>query len=349
MRRLKVLLLPPQPVVGYRDAHTPDSGPDPFELERRLAADGIDLITIDPVGRPFNPFAGKHPMLEGLDIWRALRILLRERDCDLVLSVMEGPAAPLTLLRKLFGFRKPIVLWDLAPAERWRFRKRLQDFVLPRVQGVMAIPSSQPGYIAARWSPKVPVVVIGALIDTGFFRPIEDVVPDYIFSIGQDVGRDFPTLVAAMDGVPAQLKLRTSRALPPEAARMPNVEVLRQRVNDVELRALYAGSRFVVAPLSRTENANGVSTIQEAGAMGKALIVTDNAAIRDFIVPDETCLLVPCNDAPTLRAAIMRLIEDPALCDRLGRNARQFAEATSSPAAFASRFGAAVRGFVSET
>jgi glycosyltransferase involved in cell wall biosynthesis len=88
-----------------------------------------------------------------------------------------------------------------------------------------------------------------------------------------------------------------------------------------------------------------VSTIQETGAMGKALVVSDNPAIRDFIVPNETCLLVPCGDAAAMRAAIVRLWNDPAMCERLGRNARRFAEETGSPAVYAAKFGAALRRF----
>jgi len=345
-RRLRVLLLPPQAVLRYRTTHTPDSGPDPFDLVQRLAAQGIDLVTIDPAGRPFNPFAGRHPMLEGLDPWRALRVMLRERRADLVVSVMDGPAAPLILLRRLFGFRTPIVLLDLAPAERWRFRKRLQDFVVPRVAGVIVVPSTQVAYIARRWSPSLPVKVIGLLIDTDFFRPMPRPADDYILSIGQDPGRDYPTLLAAMDDVPIELRLRTSRQLPPGADALANVRVLREPVDDRHLRDLYAGCRFVVVPLAQTNNASGVSSIQEAGAMGKAIIVTDNAAIRDFIVPDETCLVVPCHDATAMRGAILRLLNDPDLCERLGRNARRFAEETGSPPIYAARLSAALRAFV---
>jgi len=79
--------------------------------------------------------------------------------------------------------------------------------------------------------------------------------------------------------------------------------------------------------------------------MGKALVVSDNPAIRDFIVPNETCLLVPCGDAAAMRAAIVRLWNDPAMCERLGRNARRFAEETGSPAVYAAKFGAALRRF----
>ena len=345
MRRIRVLLLPPQPVHRFREGFKPGSGADPFELERLLAAQGIDLVTIDPAGRPFNPFVGKHPMLEALDPWRAMSVLLFQRRADLVVSVMEGPAAPLFLLRRLFGFGVPVVLWDIAPAENWRLRKRLQDFVGTRTAGVMALTASQIPYIASRWSPKLPVMVIGSLIDTNFLHPSSGADGDYIFSVGQDRGRDYATLLQAMQGVPVELKLRTSRSLPPGTDQMRNVTVLREMVAECALRDLYAGCRFVVAPLSETANANGVSTIQEAGAMGKALVVTDNPAIRDFIVPDETCLMVPCRDAVAMRGAILRLSSDPELCERLGRNARRFVEETGSPAVYAGRFGAALRSF----
>jgi glycosyltransferase involved in cell wall biosynthesis len=346
-RQLRVLFLPPQAMLGYRAAHTPGSGPDPRDLEQLLAAQGIDLVTIDPTGRPFNPLAGRHPMLEGMDLWRALRVMLFERHADLVVSVNDGAATPLILLRRLFGFRVPIVLVDLSPAEQWRIRRWVQDFVIPRLDGVLVVPSSQVAYIAQRWSNSVPVEVVGVLIDTDFFRPTADPPGDYIFSIGEDRGRDFPTLLAAMDDVPADLWLRTSRQLRPETATMKNVRVLRERVDDRQLRDLYGGCRFVVAPLSQTANANGVSTIQEAGAMAKALIVTENPAIREFIVPDETCLMVPRHDVAAMRGAILRLLNDPGLCERLGRNARRFAEDTCSLAPYALRFGAALRRFAS--
>jgi glycosyltransferase involved in cell wall biosynthesis len=345
MRPLRVLLLPPRPVHDYRRIYTPDYGPDPFELERLLCAQGIELTTLDPAGRPFNPFAGKHSVLAAMDPWRALCVLLFRRRFDLVISVMDGPAAPLLLLRRLVGFHVPIVLWDLAPAERWQFRKRLQDFVVPRTAGIMTLTASQSPYIARRWSPTLPVMVVGSLIDTGFFHPLDLPADDYVFSVGQDVGRDYPTLLAAMEGVASELKLRTSRPLPEGTDRQRNVTVLRARVDDRQLRELYARCRFVVAPLTPTANANGVSTIQEAGAMGKALVVTDNPAIRDFIVPDKTCLVVPCGDAAAMRAAIVRLLNDADLCERLGHNARRFTEENSSPAPYAGRFGAAVRRF----
>ena len=139
-RRLRVLFLPPQAARGDSTTGPPGSDPDPCETDRLFTAEGIDLIVVAPTGRPFNPFAGKHPMLEGLDLWRALRVMLFERHADLVLTISEAPAVPLILLRRLFGFRTPIVLTDLSPAERWRLRKRLQDFVAVRGSGYFFLP-----------------------------------------------------------------------------------------------------------------------------------------------------------------------------------------------------------------
>jgi glycosyltransferase involved in cell wall biosynthesis len=345
VRLIRVLLLPPQPDRNYRDNFEPDTGSDPYALQRLLATHGIELTSLDPAGWPLNPLAGKHPMLEGMDPWRAVRVLLWHRYFDLVVSVMDGPAMPLLLLRRLVRFKTPIVMWDLAPAHNWRLRAFVQNFVIPRAAGIMTLTTAQIPFIASRWSPAPPVVVIGSLIDTGFYRPMDVPAGNYIFSIGQDVGRDHATLLAAVAGVPAELKLRTGRTLPAETGGMGNVTVLRERVPDRALRELYAASRFVVAPLAETTNANGVSTIQEAGAMGKALVVTDNPAIRDFIIPDETCLMVPCHDVAAMRGAMLRLLNDPALCERLGRNGRRFVEATASPAIHAARFAEAVRQF----
>jgi glycosyltransferase involved in cell wall biosynthesis len=305
--------------------------------------------------------------------------MLRERRYDVVVSVMEGPAAPLLLLRRLVGFTTPIVLWDIAPDDRWRLRTRLQDFVVPRLDGLMVLSSMQPAYIARRWSSRVPVTVIGHHIDTGFYRPADhgsgkdgsgkdgsgndgsgndssgndasgggtgDVGGgEYILGVGEDIGRDYATLLAAMQGIPEELVLRTSLALPEAATQLPNLRLMRDRVSEPALRALYAKSRFVVVPLSDTLNASGVSTVLEAGAMGKATIVSASAAMDDFVVDNETCLRVPCHDEAALRAAILRLLNEPETCERLGRNARRFVVENCSRAAFAGRFAAALRAF----
>jgi glycosyltransferase involved in cell wall biosynthesis len=339
-------MLPP---IGSRSdggPFVPDAGSDPLQLGRLLADKGIDLTTLVPGPWPINPFGRSHSLLRGLDPVRSLRVLLRERHHDLVISIMEGPAVPLLLLRRLAGFTTPILLWDIAPSETWRLRRRLLDFVVPRIDGLLVLSSIQPGYIARRWSPSVPVTVVGHHIDTAFYHPLDDGPGSYILSVGEDVGRDFPTLLAAMDGVSAELVLRSSLDPMPGLRRVPNLRWMRDRISEPDLRSLYAGARFVVVPLMNTLNASGVSTILEAGAMGKATIVSASAAMDDFVIADETCLRVPCHDPAALRAAIQRLLNEPDTCARLGANARRFIVERCSRDAFAGRFATAIRSAV---
>lgn len=53
--------------------------------------------------------------------------------------------------------------------------------------------------------------------------------------------------------------------------------------------------------------------IFEYGAMGKAIIATDHAAVLDVMLPDVDGLVVPQDDADALAAAMARLADDPAL------------------------------------
>ena len=86
-----------------------------------------------------------------------------------------------------------------------------------------------------------------------------------------------------------------------------------------ELRALYARSRFVVVPLLPSDSDNGITTILEAFAMGKAVICTETAGQIGVLEHGVNCLRVPAFDVEALRAAIVELWRDPQMCQRLRR------------------------------
>lgn len=344
--RLRVLFLPPMPWVPARRSYIPGTGPDPFQLDRELEELGIESTVIDPLGRPWNPFARRSTVLESLDPLRALRVLMQERHFDLIVSVFEGAAVPLLALRRLARFHTKIVLWDIGLTENWRLRERIQDFVVPRAEGIMALGSNQKPYIEKRWRRHAPIEIIGHRIDTHFFAPQGARSDGAVLSLGEDTGRDFEGLLSAIASIDADFVIKTRRQQ--ERIRRvshPRVAVITNWLSFRDLRDLYASSRFVVVPLVETPNANGVTSVLEAGAMGKAIVVTDTPAIRDFIVPGETCLTVPPRDPEALRAAIERLLAEPQTCERLGAGARRFVENVFSEHAFAQRFAMTLRRF----
>ena len=64
----------------------------------------------------------------------------------------------------------------------------------------------------------------------------------------------------------------------------------------------------------------------EAAASGRAVVTTDVPGCRDAIDPDVTGLLVPAREPQALARAIRQLLDDPALCLRLGQAGRVLAE-----------------------
>jgi glycosyltransferase involved in cell wall biosynthesis len=65
------------------------------------------------------------------------------------------------------------------------------------------------------------------------------------------------------------------------------------------------------------------NVLMEAQSQGLACVSTQVSAVPELIIDGETGLLVPPEDAATLSAALERLISDPELRARLGRNGQE--------------------------
>ncbi|MEP6558756.1 MAG: glycosyltransferase family 4 protein [Burkholderiales bacterium] len=90
-----------------------------------------------------------------------------------------------------------------------------------------------------------------------------------------------------------------------------------------DIPAVLAQAHIVVLPSYR----EGLpKVLLEAAACARAVVTTDVPGCRDAIEPDVTGLLVPARDAAALAAAIARLLDDRALCERFGRAGRTLAE-----------------------
>ena len=70
-------------------------------------------------------------------------------------------------------------------------------------------------------------------------------------------------------------------------------------------------------------------TVVEAGACGTPSLASDSPGLRDSVRHELTGYLVPHGDAGALAARMLQLATEPALVERLGAEARRFAEAHS--------------------
>jgi glycosyltransferase involved in cell wall biosynthesis len=112
------------------------------------------------------------------------------------------------------------------------------------------------------------------------------------------VGAGSPAyLDAALAGVPPEVRARVA---------------FTGRVSDAELRALYAGAS-VFAFASRHEGF-GLPPL-EAMALGAPLVCSNAASLPEVV--GDAALLFPAGDAESLARALARVLDDPALRERL--------------------------------
>jgi glycosyltransferase involved in cell wall biosynthesis len=161
-----------------------------------------------------------------------------------------------------------------------------------------------------------------------------------ILAVGKDEARDYATLAEAIAGLDVRAILATNPhnlngvRLPPNA--------VARFVGPAELRELYARAACVVVPQRRPEyplgsEAGGITTVLEAAAMERPLVVTDRPVIREYVEPDSTAVVVPAEDPAALRSGITRVLEDAALARRLGAAARARVEREHTMERFAER------------
>ena len=159
-----------------------------------------------------------------------------------------------------------------------------------------------------------------------------------VLAVGKDLARDYRTLMDAVTPLGVRAHIAGYRRnvsgldLPPAitAGDMPITE----------LRAAYARAACVVVPQFPDGypygcESGGLTTLLEAMAMGRPLVVSDRGIMRDYVRDGIEALVVPPEDPAALRDAIARILGDPALAARLGAAARTRVESGLTSAHFA--------------
>jgi glycosyltransferase involved in cell wall biosynthesis len=206
-------------------------------------------------------------------------------------------------------------------------------------------------------------------VDTDFWQPEAAVEERLVCSAGLEF-RDYPTLVRAVEGLDVEVVIGAAshwskrRNTAADQTLPANVHV--SAFNYAALRNLYARSSIVVVPLDDTDFQAGVTTILEAMAMSKPVIVTHSLGQTDVVEDrrnatrgkaprvrppsmvrslaevagvevEPTGFYVPPDDPAALRRAIEHLLAHPDERRRLGEAGRQTVERLLTVDHFAER------------
>ena len=254
---------------------------------------------------------------------------------DVVLTHTEKVSFPLALILKWLRSSKPhiVVLSRITSVDIRKTNRKLWFLKKTRktVTRFLIWSSVQRRIAIERYGvPPEKIILLKRGIDQLFWSPRE-VETDMICSAGMEA-RDFPTLVDAL----RDLKIPCHIAAGATRGEIFNTVKKLHKISDIpdwvtvgpkkymELRSLYARSRFVVIPLLPTDSDNGLTTILESMSMGKPVICTRAEGQVDIIQDGITGIFVPQGDSGAMRDAIQTLWDDPERCKKMGRAAREF-------------------------
>jgi glycosyltransferase involved in cell wall biosynthesis len=284
-----------------------------------VRARGVQVDVVSPAAFRHFGLAYGHGIMGNIRArpWRLLlvpaflwsfRRAAASRDCDLVHAHWLAAGAVAATLRKPFV----VQVWgtdvELARRAPW-----LARWILRRARLVIAASTSLADDARSLGARDVRVVPSGVELPPVVGQPDE---PPHVLYVGRlSAEKGVLELVEAAQGLPL---------------RVVGDGPLRGRVVDAvgfvppsELGQWYERAAVVVAP-SRREGYGVV--VREAMAWGRPVVASAVGGLLDAIDDEVTGLLVSPRDVVALRAALERLLSDPALRARLGAAAREKAQ-----------------------
>jgi len=286
----------------------------------------IDPIIIDPYPFPLNPFRNYHALFSGIDPLRALKVFLNYKKYDAIFCVGESSALAFLFYKSLFKIKIPVLVLDPALSLGWRPRKKILDFVIPRADKIIVFGKNQKKFIYNQWGEKCESEFVYHGINSNFYKPLKIQSEEFIFSIGNDNGRDFKLLIESCENINVKIKIKTNLTVLDDLYLNKNVEVIKGRISFDEMKTMYAKSKIVVIPLFNCDHASGVNSVLEAMSMGKALIVSRSEGISDYVINNKNAIVVEPGNKEQLKKTIIELLKKPDDIKRLGYNARKFIE-----------------------
>lgn len=268
----------------------------------------------------------------------ALASLPRVRTAAAVLSDGEPVGIPLALAMQALRIRTPHLMIGhrlTAPHKRPFFT------VLRSQRGITRIlvhSQRQLGLIPELGIPAEKLAFVHYHADTRFWRPVGDLRERLVVAAGREQ-RDYATLARASTGLDAEVFIADGSAHTPSAryARASSVpgNVHLGYLPYTDLRDMYSRAQVVVVPLLPNDFQAGVTTLLEAMAMGKAVVVSDTSGQRDVVRDGVNGITVPPGDPHRLRVAIEFLLDHAEERERLGRNARRDVQRSHSLTVYA--------------
>lgn len=272
------------------------------------------------------------------DLDQQLRVLFHSSDYDILYAACQTNTFLLSMLRAIGLYRKPMSIVVHHPIKnkqilqnKWLFALLLNghDQFLCLTKEI----KQQLEQDLAISPDRVHIIEWGT--DLAFYNleeipPCSNVSP-FIISAGKTC-RDYDTLVRALDGTNIALKIYCSGESAPSITDFStNIEVIFKHptgnaISYQDLLVEYQKSLAIAIPLPETRNLAGLTSLLDAMALGKAVIITRNQQIDIDIEKEKIGLIVEPGNILGWREAVTYLIEHPEIAIEMGQRGRYLCE-----------------------
>jgi glycosyltransferase involved in cell wall biosynthesis len=307
-------------------------------LSPKLLCQADDLRALAEHGT-VTSFVSETRRIPRLVLANALRIRRALRDCDAVHCLTEPYAIPAALV----AGRKPLLVslhgtYAVRPFTRWRERP-WYDLAYTRAARLLPVSGFTRALLPARFQgPKTQVVpdcvdLERFALPTGERRP--EGAPPYLLSVGPLKRRKgYQATIEAFarvraerpdvqywiaGGIDDRAMMATIQQRVAELGLQDAVRFL-GRVSEDELVRLYHGcAAFWLLPVNDNLQFEAFGLVYwEANACGRPIVGSRGSGAEEAIQDGVNGFLVPQNDPEAAAQAALRLLNDPALADRMG-------------------------------
>jgi glycosyltransferase involved in cell wall biosynthesis len=305
------------------------------DLERPGPPPGWARLAGAIVNRPLEAAGGY-----GGDFASVLASLRQVNAADAVLSTVDTVGIPLILLKRAGLVRPPVVYISIGLPERLvQLRggpmRRLYAGALRRAQAVLAYSRNEAEWLREWLGPNgPPVKFVPFGVDVNGFRPTSGSTPEFdVLSVGIDPYRDFDLLVAVAARHP-ELSFRIVAGA--DRARsldnLPANIALEVDIPLDQVRQRFGQARVVALPVRDNSYSGATTTLLQAMAMAKPVVVSRTAAIADGYELEDgvNCRLVQPGDEQAFERALVETLTGADAGASLGLRARQTVERSFS-------------------
>jgi glycosyltransferase involved in cell wall biosynthesis len=253
---------------------------------------------------------------------------------DVIFSLNDKLGIPLLLLKRVGLVHPPVVYVAVGLTERLERlqgprARRFYAGLLRRASAIVVYSECEADVLAGLLGPDSPrIVFVPFGVDVEVFAPATTEPEIDVVSVGRDKWRDYPLLVDVARRHPDRSFHVVAGADQPGLGDLPTNVTLETEISLECVRDRLAAARVVALPVRDNVYSGATTTLLQAMAMGKPIVVSRTTAIASgyYLEDGVNCRLVLPGDLGGFEAAVLDLLTDRARAAALGAAARAMAE-----------------------